>query len=54
LLRNHGIKSEEEIVLPGINAKMNEFQAVMGLCNLEEIDAKIQLRKKSMSITRKN
>jgi dTDP-4-amino-4,6-dideoxygalactose transaminase len=46
LLRNHGIKSEEEIVLPGINAKMNEFQAVMGLCNLEEIDAKIQLRKK--------
>lgn len=46
LLRNHGIKSEEEVVLPGINAKMNEFQAVMGLCNLEEIDEKIQARKK--------
>lgn len=45
LLRNHGIKSEEEVVLPGINAKMNEFQAVMGLCNLENLDGKIQLRK---------
>ena len=47
LLRNHGIKSEEEVVLPGTNAKMNEFQAIMGLCNLEKIDKKIQLRKTS-------
>jgi dTDP-4-amino-4,6-dideoxygalactose transaminase len=46
LLRNHGIKSEEEVVLPGINAKMNEFQAVMGLCNLEDFDGKIQMRKR--------
>ena len=46
LLINHGIKSEEEVVLPGINAKMNEFQAAMGVCNLENIDEKIQLRKK--------
>jgi len=46
LLRNHGIKSEEEVVLPGTNAKMNEFQAAMGLCNLEEVDEKIRLRKK--------
>jgi len=46
LLRNHGIKSDEEVVLPGTNAKMNEFQAIMGLCNLEKIGEKIQLRKK--------
>ena len=45
LARNHGIKSEDEVILPGTNAKMNEFQAVMGLCNLESIDEKIQLRK---------
>jgi len=45
LVRNHGIKSEEEVVLPGLNAKMNEFQAAMGLCNLENIDKNIQLRK---------
>jgi len=44
LMRNHGIKSEEEVVLPGINAKMNEFQAIMGLCNLENIDKNICLR----------
>ena len=44
LLRNHGIKSEEEVILPGINAKMNEFQAAMGLCNLEGIDENIRLR----------
>jgi dTDP-4-amino-4,6-dideoxygalactose transaminase len=46
LLRNHGIKSEEKVILPGTNAKMNEFQAIMGLCNLESIEEKIKLRKK--------
>jgi dTDP-4-amino-4,6-dideoxygalactose transaminase len=45
LLRNHGIKSEEEVVVPGINAKMNEFQAAMGLCNLENIDERFQQRR---------
>jgi len=46
LMRNHGIQSEDEIVLPGTNAKMNEFQAIMGICNLENIDAYIEARKK--------
>ena len=45
LLRNHGITSEGKVVLPGINAKMNEFQAIMGLCRLEDIDEKIHHRK---------
>ena len=45
LMRNHGIKSEIEVVLPGINAKMNEFQAAMGLCNLDSVDESICLRK---------
>jgi len=45
LLRNFGIISEEKVVLPGINAKMNEFQAAMGLCNLESLNKKIHLRK---------
>ena len=45
-IRNHGIKSEEEVVLPGTNAKMNEFQAAMGLCNLENLELNLQLRKK--------
>ena len=31
LLRNFGIRDEETVLLPGTNAKMNEFQAVIGL-----------------------
>ncbi len=46
LLRNHGIKSEEEIIIPGTNAKMNEFQAAMGLCNIEEVKGNIAAREK--------
>jgi dTDP-4-amino-4,6-dideoxygalactose transaminase len=45
LMRNHGIKSESEVVIPGINAKMNEFQAAMGLCNIDMVDEAIALRK---------
>ncbi|MCW3995879.1 MAG: DegT/DnrJ/EryC1/StrS family aminotransferase [Candidatus Bathyarchaeota archaeon] len=45
LMRNHGIRSETEVVLPGINAKMNEFQAAMGLCNLESVNKSIASRK---------
>ena len=44
LLINHGIKSEEEVELAGTNAKMNEFQAVMGLCNLKHVYTKIKQR----------
>jgi len=34
-LRNFGIKNEEEIVSVGINGKMNELQAALGLLNLD-------------------
>lgn len=46
LLRNFGIKSEEEVVLAGINAKMNELQAALGLCNLKDINHKIRRSQK--------
>ncbi len=46
LMRNHGIKYYEKVVLPGINAKMNELEAIMGLCVLEDFEKKIDLRKK--------
>jgi len=45
-LRNFGIRSEEEVVSPGINAKMNELQAVFGLLNLKKISDGIKKRKK--------
>ncbi len=35
LLKNFGIKNEEEVVMPGINGKMNEIQAALGLAVLD-------------------
>ena len=44
-LRNYGIINEEEIVCIGGNAKMNEFQAAMGIANLKHINEIIAERK---------
>lgn len=44
-LINFGIENEEKISGLGINAKMNEFEAAMGLCLLDEIDNIIENRK---------
>ncbi len=44
-LRNFGITSPESVNMLGTNAKMNEFQAAMGLCNLKYIDENIAERK---------
>lgn len=38
-LKNFGIRGEELVVSVGANAKMNEFAAAMGLCNLKYVDA---------------
>lgn len=38
-LINFGIKNQEEIPHLGTNAKMNEFEAAMGLCVLDDIEA---------------
>lgn len=43
--KNFGIEGEEQIDFVGLNAKMNEFQAAMGLCLLDEVPALIQERK---------
>ncbi len=49
-LRNFGIKNEEEIVEVGINGKMNEVQAAIGLLNLHGVEnekaKRRQLRKR--------
>ena len=44
-LKNFGIKNEELVEEVGANAKMNEFQAAMGLCNLRHLDEDIAKRK---------
>lgn len=44
-LKNFGIRSTERVESIGANAKMNEFQAAMGLCNLRHIEEEIEKRK---------
>lgn len=44
-LINFGIKNAEEIPELGTNAKMNEFEAAMGLCVLDDIEKIKQKRK---------
>lgn len=44
-LKNFGITGPESIESVGGNAKMNEFQAAMGICNLRHIDEEIKKRK---------
>lgn len=44
-VKNFGIRGPEEIAGPGGNAKMNEFQAAMGICNLRHLKDEIEKRK---------
>lgn len=43
-LKNFGFANETTVVAAGINAKMNEFQAALGLAQLKHIDAAIGSR----------
>ena len=44
--KNFGIMSQEDVEYVGGNAKMNEFAAAMGVCNLRHITEEIAKRKK--------
>ena len=45
-MKNFGIHGPESVEYIGGNAKMNEFQAAMGICNLRHLDEEITKRKK--------
>ncbi|MGL5416286.1 MAG: DegT/DnrJ/EryC1/StrS family aminotransferase [Clostridium sp.] len=45
-IKNFGITGPETVEYIGGNAKMNEFQAAMGICNLRHVDKEIAKRKK--------
>ena len=45
-LKNFGIHGPEEVSAVGANAKMNEFCAAMGLCNLRHLESEIEKRQK--------
>ncbi len=44
-LKNFGIRGPEKVDAVGANAKMNEFCAAMGLCNLKHVNEEIAKRK---------
>lgn len=53
-LRDFGIKDAETIDGVGSNAKMNEFVAAMGLCNIRHVDEEILKRKAVVECYREN
>lgn len=44
-LKNFGIHNAEDVVAVGGNAKMDEFRAAMGICNLRHVNEDIKKRK---------
>ena len=44
-IKNFGITGTESVEYVGGNAKMNEFQAAMGICNLRHVEEEIEKRK---------
>lgn len=44
-MKNFGIRGPESVAYVGGNAKMNEFQAAMGICNLRHIEEEINKRR---------
>ncbi len=53
-LKNFGIHGEELITDIGANAKMSEFNAIMGLCNLKHMDRVLDSRRKIDGYYRKS
>ena len=47
ILRSYGVGGPDCVEMLGINAKMNEVEAAMGLCMLEELDIIVSDREKS-------
>ncbi len=53
-LKNFGITGAESVEYVGGNAKMSEFQAAMGICNLRHVDEDIAKRKRVTERYREN
>jgi dTDP-4-amino-4,6-dideoxygalactose transaminase len=52
LLKNFGIRDEIHVLAPGVNAKMNELQAAMGLLVLEQVEAERTARARIAAVYR--
>jgi len=53
-LKNFGFVGETTVVAPGINAKMNEFSAALGLLQLKHIDSALMRRREIDSTYRES
>ena len=53
-MKNFGIRGPEEVGAVGTNAKMNEFCAAMGICNLRHVDEEIARRSAAAERYRRN
>ena len=51
-LKNFGFADEVTVVGPGINSKVDEMRAAYGLLNLKQVDAAIEVRKKTADVYR--
>ena len=51
-LKNFGIRGPEECAYIGGNAKMNEFQAAMGICNLRHLSEEVAKRRNVVELYR--
>ena len=51
-LKNFGFANEETVIGPGINGKMNEFQAAFGLLQLDMVDEEIANRRRLTQLYR--
>lgn len=53
-LQNFGINMDAEVVDIGLNSKMSEFHAALGICNLRHLEEMIEKRKKRVELYREN
>jgi len=51
-LKNFGFANETTVIAPGINAKMNEMQAAIGLLQLKDVETNIHKRKEIAELYR--
>lgn len=54
LMRNFGFDGYDSVVSPGINAKMPEVCAAMGLCNLESMDEFVEKNRRNHQLYRRH
>jgi dTDP-4-amino-4,6-dideoxygalactose transaminase len=53
-MRNYGIQANYNASYPGLNGKMSEFHAIVGLANLKHLDARMACRRRTSRRSTRN